>query len=171
MNKQYTKSFKIEAVKKVLSRNFNTSVKEVADSLGVKLSTLYGWVKAVENNKLEKNLNQNLKEGEKRPKDWMLSERLQAIIETERLDSEQRSAFCREKGIFPHHLESWKKEFISSTRDSDEKLKNELKKLKDKNNELQKELSRKEKALAETAALLVLKKKAEKIWKIIEEEG
>ena len=44
------------------------------------------------------------------------------------------------------------------------KDKEEIKKLKSENRQLRKELYRKEKALAETAALLTLKKKAAAIW-------
>ena len=40
----------------------------------------------------------------------------------------------------------------------------EVRTLKKENKSLKKDLNRKEKALAETAALLVLKKKAQEIW-------
>ena len=101
MNKQYTKSFKIEAVKKVLSRDSETTMKEIANSLNVKISTLHGWVKAAESQKLHENHDS----GEKRPQDWTSLEKLTALIEADSLDPEAKSAYCREKGIFPHNLQ------------------------------------------------------------------
>ena len=48
-------------------------------------------------------------------------------------------------------------------------LQSENKKLKNENKQLALELRRKEKALAEAAALLILKKKADLIWGVDEE--
>jgi hypothetical protein len=64
------------------------------------------------------------------------------------------------KGIFPHHITQWEIDFIEQQSVS-EKAPNrhDLKQLRQHNKALQKELNRKEKALAETAALLVLQKK------------
>lgn len=50
------------------------------------------------------------------------------------------------------------------------RLNRELKEAEKKNKQLARELDRKEKALAEAAALLVLRKKAEAIWGEPEEE-
>jgi transposase-like protein len=108
---------------------------------------------------------------EKKPCQWKPQERFDAILKVESLSQEQRSEYCRKLGIFPHHLEEWKKEFIenSSSKKSSEKN-SEIKILKEENNRLSKELHRKEKALAEAAALLVLKKKADDYWSSKEED-
>lgn len=166
MNKQYTKSFKIEAVKKVLSRDSETTMKEIANSLNVKISTLHGWVKAAESQKLHENHDS----GEKRPQDWTSLEKLTALIEADSLDPEAKSAYCREKGIFPHNLQEWKKNFTAQEKEKNAYSKKNLKVLKNENLRLKKELDKKEKALAEAAVLLILKKKAEKIWGKIEED-
>lgn len=77
------------------------------------------------------------------------------------LKGESLNAFCREQGIFPHHLDAWKQDFINSNSrpspTTDKSLRAEL-------NQVKKELNRKEKALAETAALLVLQKKCQAFW-------
>jgi cell division septum initiation protein DivIVA len=64
-----------------------------------------------------------------------------------------------------HHLEQWKQESIKgdSVKPS-ARLSAEIRDLKRENASLKKELQRKDMALAETAALLVLKKKADSIW-------
>ena len=50
------------------------------------------------------------------------------------------------------------------------KLRNEMKALQKENEQLKKDLRRKDKALAETSALLVLKKKANLIWGDLEDD-
>ncbi|MDY0219447.1 MAG: hypothetical protein RBR14_08890 [Candidatus Cloacimonas acidaminovorans] len=101
-----------------------------------------------------------MKKHEKRPQDWTSEERIDALIETGSMSDEERVAWCRTKGIFAHHLKQWKKDVIASVNPkSGKKKSNETGRLKKEILSLKKELSRKDKALAETAALLVLKKK------------
>ena len=169
MQTTYSKTFKIEAVKKALSRASHTPLKDIARSLDLPISTLYGWVRAMKNKDLKDPLTS---EGaEKKSCQWTPQKRFDAILKAEGLSQEQRSEYCRKLGIFPHHLEEWRKEFIEnfSSKKSSEKN-SELKVLKEENNRLSKELHRKEKALAETAALLVLKKKADDYWRSKEED-
>ena len=66
--------------------------------------------------------------------------------------------------IYPHHLKEWKTEFLSNNQGSEAVSRQEQKKLKQENKRLQKELNRKDRALSETAALLVLSKKCQAIW-------
>ncbi len=170
MQTTYTKTFKIEAVKKVLSRASNTSFIDIARSLDLPTSTLHGWVKAMK----DKDLKEPLTSGglsEKKSCQWTPQERFDAIMGATGLSQEKLSEYCREKGLFPHHLEAWKKDFIedSASIKSPEKN-NEIKILKEEVKKLTKELHRKEKALAEAAVLLVLKKKAENYWSSKEED-
>lgn len=79
----------------------------------------------------------------------------------------ETSKYCRSKGIHLKELNSWIKQCqnANDTKITDpQKLKKSLKNEQQKNKELEKELRYKEKALAETAALLVLRKKANVIW-------
>ncbi|TYL46630.1 transposase [Marinomonas sp. IMCC 4694] len=66
--------------------------------------------------------------------------------------------YCRAKGLYPHHIQQWKQDFAKGA--SAKPAPSESKQLKQEIKQLQKELNRKDKALAETAALLVLKKKS-----------
>ena len=164
MQTRYTKTFKIEAVKKALSHSPGTNLTEVAQALGLPKSTLYGWVQAMKKRDKTTPLSG---EGapEKKPCQWTSEERFDAIIETSHLSEEAVSEYCRKKGIFPHHLQSWKKEFREGTNKkniSESSQQNKL--LKEEIKALSKELHRKDKALAEAAALLVLKKKADDYW-------
>lgn len=98
---------------------------------------------------------------EKRSQDWSLEERLDMVIVSGSLDEEAMSELCREKGIYPHHVKQWKLGFVDGAADSlRTRQDSESRHLKHEIKDLKKELRRKENALAETAALLVLQKKS-----------
>jgi transposase len=139
---------------------------EVARELGVGRSTIGKWLKVHKQNGSIK-----LKSKEKRPKDWTAEERISAIIKTGCMTEEDRTAWCRQKGIFIHNLDQWKKDAVSAIIPKPNKEQSEEhKNLKKEISALKKDLSRKDKALAETAALLILKKKAQEIWGEPEED-
>jgi transposase-like protein len=77
------------------------------------------------------------------------------------LDETSINALCREHGLYPHHVKQWKNDLVSN---QTPKNPSETKALRQENKALKKELNRKNKALAETAALLVLQKKVHAIW-------
>ena len=76
----------------------------------------------------------------------------------------QLHAWCREKGLFEHQLKAWGEAFCSATVSESREAKTALRELQVKHDGLQRELRRKEKALAEAAALLVLQKKFQALW-------
>ncbi len=164
MGIRHTQSFKIQAVEKALSRSSQTSLQEIADSLGVGYSTLGTWMSKSRKHELE-SVNPFMMTKEKRPADWSLEERLNMVIACASLDEEKMNAYCREQGVYTHHVVQWKEDFANGhSSASKAKSQTELKHLKKENKALKKDLSRKEKALAETAALLVLQKKVNTIW-------
>ena len=69
-------------------------------------------------------------------------------------------------GLYAHELTTWKTELMApkKTGDNSAAIKAELNEMKAKNKKLESELRRKDKALAEASALLILKKKANLIW-------
>jgi transposase-like protein len=97
--RDYTESFRQQALEKVFSRGSNP-IRVVAEDLNMSYGTLRNWMKADRNRVQTKN---GLRS--KRPQDWSLAERLQMLMESHGLDEEALSVFCREKGIFRHHLE------------------------------------------------------------------
>ena len=99
---------------------------------------------------------------ERRPQAWTAEEKLDAVLEYEKLDEEEeRGKYLREKGLHSVHIERWKQQILQGLKSSKSGKKDPR---DSKIKELEKELGRKEKALAEAAALLVLKKKAQDIW-------
>jgi transposase-like protein len=164
MGIRQTQSFKIQAVEKALSRSPQTSLQEIADRLGVGYSTLGKWISKSRKHELESD-HALKKTKEKRPQDWSLKERLTMVIACASLNEEKMNAYCREQGVYSHQVMQWKKDFTdehSSTSKANTKAENKA--LKAQNKVLTKELNRKDKALAETAALLVLQKKVNAIW-------
>jgi len=90
-------------------------------------------------------------------------ERMQLLLDSHGLPEEALGAFCREHGVFAHQLQQWREAFESATT-SPPAGRDELRELKHANSALERELRRKEKALAEAAALLVLQKKYRALW-------
>jgi transposase len=103
----------------------------------------------------------------RRPQDWTAEEKLDVVLEYEKLDEQERGTYLREKGLHAVHIERWKRQILEGLKGSKSDKKDPR---NTKIKELEKELGRKEKALAEAAALLVLKKKAQDIWGEREEE-
>lgn len=172
MSQKYTEGFKIQAVEKALSRSSEISLTEMAKKLGISRSALQRWITQSEKNQLEiisttaaSSLVPTMTEKEKRPQDWSLEERLNLIIQSGSLSEEDCSKLCRVRGIFPHHIKEWKQQFISGSGLASASKKQEtVRSLRNEIKVLNKDLNRKNKALAETAALLVLKKKVNAIW-------
>lgn len=92
----------------------------------------------------------------KNSEQWSAEARFAAIVETATLSEAEIAEYCRKKGLYPEQLIQWKQGFIQTENPADKAaLKQSQKEIK----QLKKELLRKEKALAEAAAILVLRKK------------
>ena len=116
------------------------------------------------NNSYEYGTMANIK-GPRRPNDWSAEDKLKVVMEAAALDDEKLGAFLREKGLHMTHLEQWRMQMLDGLQHSGSKKRTKDKKAFTKRiRTLEKELRRKDKALAETAALLVLKKKVLEIW-------
>lgn len=167
MRARFTQSFKIQAVEKVLERASGITVKDIADDLGVGHSTLGKWIALARKQKLEPMQDNKVPRmtKEKRPQDWSAEEKLNMVIACASLDDEKVSELCREQGVFPHHIKQWKQDFVNGqSANTTVNTRSDTKTLRQENKALKKELNRKDKALAETAALLVLQKKVNAIW-------
>ena len=152
MSSKYPEAFIEQALVKVYSRG-DRSVKSVAQDLNVNDHTLRYWMK----NKVVTN-NDALTAPEKRPQDWTAAEQFAALQETHGLSEVAVHAWCREHGIFPHHLSSWKTAFCAEVKDPLTGMR-EMRTLTNKVAKLEREIVRKNGALAEAAALLILQKK------------
>lgn len=98
----------------------------------------------------------------RRPQDWTPAEILDAVMESSRLSGAELGAFLRRKGIHEAHLDDWRARILAglAQRPVSANASAESRRVKD----LERELLRKDRALAEAAALLVLEKKVRALW-------
>ena len=153
---RYSQGFKEEVVRKMLLRG-NRTIADMAEELNVPYHSARNWLRNPKMAHLHPS-----RCGEKHAGDWSPEQRLQALLDTNGLSAEALNAWCRERGLFAHQLAAWRQEFCAPARPAANAQ--ELRKLKGDLAALQRELGRKEKALSEAAALLVLQKKYQALW-------
>ena len=154
----YSVEFREKVIEEALSSG--KSLRVLVEQFGVGYSTLGKWLRDYRNSGV-----QPLVKKEKRPQDWTVEERFKALLETAQLNDEEVGRWCREHGVHSHQLARWRQDAIAGTGGKTATAEQaETRRLREENRVLKKKLRRKEKALAEAAALLVLKKKAESIW-------
>ena len=145
----------------------NASVVVLSEQTGIPEQTLYNWRKKarIEGNIMHQNI--------KKVKDWTSAQKFEVVLETGKLNEIELNEYCRKTGLYPEQIAQWKKVCIDANATNLELNKFDKKRAREdkkKINNLQRELTRKEKALAEAAALLVLKKKAQNLWGDLEED-
>jgi transposase len=164
MMSNYPAEFKDAMISKLTTPG-GRSATSLGKETGIAQSTLSRWLR--ERGSVAWKAGGEMNEG--KGQSWSAEEKLEALLEYERLGEEERGKYLRGKGLHEVHLERWKKEFIEGL-----KIKPFAGGKKDPQRKriaaLEKELRRKEAALAEAAALLVLKKKADAIWGELGEE-
>ena len=157
--RKYPSGFKEQALAKVFARSADQTILSIADDLNMNMGTLRGWMKvAVRDQKHPPAKSVHTTE-------WTAAQRLLALHETHGLGEEALNAWCRERGLFAHVLTQWRSDFCAAAgaaRPREEA--EELRQLRSTNMQLQRDLNRKDKALAEAAALLVLQKKYRALW-------
>jgi transposase-like protein len=159
MGKRQSTGFKLKVVERALTRTSNETLAQIAQEFGLGYSTLTRWMSHVQQGTLAEQANTTAKE--KSPKEWTAQAKWQALVAYEGLDEQARGQYCRTQGIYSHQLDEWRATMMSK-QDAEQRQqdKAEIRSLKGENKRLQRELARKEKALAEAAALMILKKKA-----------
>jgi len=101
------------------------------------------------------------------------AEQFQHILATNTLDEVSLGQYCREHGLYSHQLTEWKEQLMKPQDNKTQifsEMKALMKALKEENQQLQQEARWKDKALAEASALLIMKKKADLIWGVSEED-
>jgi len=154
---RYSSGMKAAIVKRVLPPA-DESVSEVSRETGVSAATIHSWKKQASQGMLD------LGDGGVRPRDRGAGEKLTLLLESKAVSAEEHGEWLRSRGLHSEHLPLWEQELREIVTEKEKQRQQQLSELKRKNKELEKELARKEKALAEAAALLVLKKKVQAIW-------
>ncbi len=153
----YSTAFKAKIVRQLASPG-GPSASALSKEVGVCQTTLSRWLREAGDRVTAMN-----KPMKKRPRDWSPEEKMAAVVEASSVSEEQLGAFLRRKGLHQAQLEQWRGTMLSAL-GSEHKPKAKSSQQARRLRELEKELRRKDKALAEAAALLILKKKAQAIW-------
>lgn len=149
---RYGKRFKDRAVARLLPPE-SGALEVVAFDVGIGAGTLARW-------RDEAQAKVTATRG------WTADARLDAVITTTAMDEVGKNAWCREHGLFRVDLESWRTTAIAALGVSQATRVRPSTSLPDRQRikELERNLLRKDRALAETAALLVLSKKVGAIF-------
>lgn len=154
---QYSEKIKSSMIKKLVTRPGLTAT-ALAQETGIPQQTLSRWLKESAIIKKQGGTMET-----KRPKDWTAIEKFNAVVDYVKLSSAEQGAFLRTRGLHSSHIESWKQDMLNTLEASPQKKgKKDSKDIRIK--ELEKDLQDKNKALAEAAKLMILKKKAQAFW-------
>ena len=155
---RYGQAFKDKAVARLLPPE-SAALEVVAREVGVGAGTLERW-------------REDVLSRPARGRAWTAAGRLEAVVTTAAMNEADQSAWCRAHGAYPQELAKWRASATTALaapqelRASPQATRADRKRIK----ELERELLRKDRALAETAALLVLSKKVQAIFSKGEDE-
>lgn len=163
--RHYSEAFKSSIIAKMLPPN-NIPVPDLARDTGIPKDTLYAW--RIQHRRAS---GQTLVKQQAPSGELSSAEKFSVVVETASLNEVELSEYCRRKGLYPEQISTWRESCLQANAAVSPKvdraaLSAQTKQIK----QLEAELRRKDKALAETAALLVLQKKVQAIWGEPEDE-
>lgn len=161
--KSYSPERKAAILKKLLPP-LNMSVAELSRQENISNVTLYAWRKQL------RERGHVVPGSQSSPEQWSAEARFAVVVETATLSEVELNEYCRKKGLFPEQVKIWKEACLNSQRPAATNRsrspaeREETRQDKKRIRSLEKELHRKERALAEAAALLILRKKLNAFW-------
>lgn len=162
--REYSKEFKDSIIARMLPPN-NEGVPQLARETGVPKDTLYSW-------RLKHRKASADSIGRQEASVELSSEaKFAVVIETASLNEVELSEYCRRKGLYPEQVQAWRTACMQANAPATPQVDQAQARVQAKQlKQLEAEVRRKDKALAETAALLVLQKKVQAIWGDPEDE-
>ena len=161
--RRYSETVKAD-VRRRMSPPARQSVAQISKELGIHLATLYAWRKAW---RLQGEV---VPASEKAPEGWSSADKFTVVLESSGLNATELGAFCRERGLYPEQVDRWRQAAqdanansmltMADQKDLEKRHQQDQREIK----RLQQELRRKDKALAEAAALLMASKKIQAYW-------
>lgn len=163
---RYTAAQKQAVVERMMPPQ-NESVPNLSKETGITEVTLYKWRK-------EARVAGSATPGNGQTSDnWSSQDKFLVVMETFAMNEVEIAEYCRKKGLYREQIEAWKEVCLQANGQAinqAKQLNGQLKEEQQRTKALEKDLQKKEKALAEAAALLLLRKKARAIWGDEEEE-
>ena len=161
--RRYSEAVKAD-VRRRMSPPHRQSVARISEELGIHVITLYKWRKTW---RLQGEV---VPASEKEPEGWSAADKFTVVLETAGLNATELGAYCRERGLFPEQVDRWRQAAqdanaqplltMAEQKDLEKRHQQDQREIK----RLQQELRRKDKALAEAAALLIASKKIQAYW-------
>ena len=158
--KQYPEERKQAVLKRMMPPE-NTPVRVLSEETGISDVTLYHWRKQARSGGVA------VPGDGRNPENWSPEDKFAVVLETAVLNEAELAEYCRKKGLFAEQIMAWKAICMQANATAAEQAKaakDQARSAKKEIKELKRDLRKKEKALAETAALLVLRKKMNAIW-------
>jgi transposase-like protein len=153
---RYSEELKQSVLKRMMPPESRT-VKELSRETGITEVTLYNW------RKLARKAGAVMPGGgQRKAEDWDSASKFGVVLETASLSEEGLSEYCRSKGLYVEQVRAWRAACEQANAAQEQQTEADRQhRAADRRRikELERELHRKEKALAEAAALLVLAKK------------
>jgi len=159
----YPEALKASIIARLLPPE-NASVPALSEETGIPKDTLYGW-------RIQARDQAGVSSGHGSGETFSNEQKFAILLETASFNELELGEYCRRKGLYPEQIAHWKDAFMqaaspAANRAERERIQQQARTIK----QLQSELHRKDRALAETAALLVLEKKAQALWTEPEDE-
>jgi transposase-like protein len=162
--REYSKEFKASIIAKMLPPN-NVGVPQLARETGIPKDTLYSW------RLKHRNAPADALGRQEASVELSSEEKFAVVIEVASFNEVELSEYCRRKGFYPEQVQAWGKACMQANAPVTFEVERAQAKVQAKQvKQLEAEVRRKDKALAETAALLVLQKKVQAIWGEPEDE-
>lgn len=157
---KYNEDFKMSIIKRMMPPQ-NESVISLAKETGLSEAALHRWKKNAKAKGIA------IPSGKTPSERWSTQDKFSIVVETATMSEIELAEYGRSKGLFVEQIQAWRDACMQANGGIAQQASQLQKNIREKDREikqLSQELRRKESALAETAALLVLRKKANAIW-------
>ncbi len=158
--KRYPEERKAAVLRRMMPPE-NTPIPVLVEETGISDATLYTWRKQARGEGLA------VPGDGKNPEQWSSEDKFAVVLETASMNEAELAEYCRRKGLYVEQIEAWARSCREANATAMERAQAQNAQMKAAHKKikgLERELQRKEKALSEAAALLVLQKKARAIW-------
>lgn len=156
-----------EAILNKMMSPYPPTIVALSKQEGISEATLYNWRKQLRQE------GRPVPEHDRTSENWSAQTKFAVVVETVAFTEIELAEYCRSKGLYPDQIKAWRDAAIDAQNSSQviaaahqQQSRDYRKQIK----QLETDLARKEKALAEAAALLILQKKMRALWEGGEDE-
>ncbi len=159
----HTVGFKARMVRRMAGLE-GISANALSQEIGITQPTLSRWLRDARNVSSMTSASDPSNKSSKNPRQWTAEEKLQAVVQASQLSEADLGVFLRREGLHASDLETWRKATLTALGGLPKKRGPKNSAEKKKIRSLERDLHRKDRALAEVTALMVLQKKLKALW-------